>query len=158
MKGVISSVLLSVVLFMAFGYAQSRPTRFSEQHNSYFVKEHLDQSVKMILEALQNQNPAYVSSAVQTIREIEQVFPDEPFTSFVSPLSNILKNENSETSTRVLSAIALDELHSNAGDKAIYEVAKNTPNETVKNICTALAIESFKANEKKEMAHTKSSK
>jgi len=143
---------------MAFGYAQSRPTRFSKQHDSYFVKEHLDQSVQMILQALQNQNPAYVSSAVQTIREIEQVFPDEPFTSFITPLSNILKDENSETPTRVLSAVALDELHSDTGDQVIYSVAKNTSNQTVKNICTALAIESFKANEKKEMAHTKTLK
>jgi hypothetical protein len=158
MNRIANSVILLVVLFMAIGYAQSRPTRFTKQHNSYFVKEHLDQSVHMILQALQNQNPAYVSSAVQTIREIEQVFPDEPFTSFVSPLSNILKNEKSETSTRVLSAIALDELHSNTGDKVIYTVAKNTSDPTVKNICTALAIESFKANEKKEMAHTKTSK
>ena len=158
MNRIMNSVLLFAVLFTAFGYAQSRPSRFTNQHNSYFVKEHLDQSVHMILQALQNQNPAYVSSAVQTIREIEQVFPDEPFTSFVSPLSNILKDENSETSTRVLSAIALDELHSNTGDKVIYTVAKNTSDPTVKNICTALAIESFKANEKKEMAHTKTSK
>ena len=149
MKGIISSVLLSVVLFTAFGYAQSRPSRFSDQHNSYFVKDHLDETVQMVLKAINNPNPAYVSSAVQTIREIEQVFPDEPFTSFVSPLSNILKDEKTETSTRVLSAIALDELHSNNGDKVIYEVAKKTPNQTVKSICTALAIESFKANEKK---------
>jgi hypothetical protein len=148
MKGVLNLVLLSFVLFTAIGYAQSRPSRFTEQHNSYFVKDHLDETVQMILKAVNNPNPAYVSSAVQTIREIEQVFPDEPFTSFVSPLSNILQDEKSETSTRVLSAIALDELHSNTGDNVIYEVAKKTPNQTVKSICTALAIESFKANEK----------
>lgn len=151
MKGVINLVILSFVLFIAIGYAQSRPSRFTEQHNSYFVKDHLDETVQMILKAVNNPNPAYVSSAVQTIREIEQVFPDEPFTSFVSPLSNILQDEKTETSTRVLSAIALDELHSNDGDKVIYEVAKKTPNQTVKSICTALAIESFKANEKTVM-------
>jgi hypothetical protein len=148
MKGVLNSVLLSVILFTSLSYAQSRPSRFSEQHNSYFVKDHLDETIQMVLKAINNPNPAYVSSAVQTIREIEQVFPDEPFTSFVSPLSNILQNEKSETFTRVLSAIALDELHSNDGDKTIYEVAKKTPNQTVKSVCTALAIESFKANEK----------
>ena len=154
MNRVAKIVGLFVVLFMAFGYAQSRPTRFSAQHESYFVKEHLDQSVDMILKALQNENQAYVSSAVQTIREIEQVFPDEPFTSFITPLSNILKDEKAETSTRTLSAIALDELHSDAGDKVIYTVAKNTSDPTVRNICSALAIESFKANEKKEMTKT----
>jgi hypothetical protein len=154
MNRVAKIVGLFVVLFMAFGYAQSRPTRFSKQHNSYFVKEHLDQSVDMILKALQNQNQAYVSSAVQTIREIEQVFPEEPFTSFITPLSNILEDEKAETSTRTLSAIALDELHSDAGDKVIYTVAKTTSDPTVRDICSALAIESFKANEKKEMAKT----
>jgi hypothetical protein len=152
MNRVMSLVLLPVFLIASFGYAQNRPTRFSKQHNSDFVKQHLDQSVQMILRALQNQNQDYVSSAVQTVREIEQAFPDESFTSFISPLSNILKDENSETSTRVLSAIALDELHSDTGDQAIYAVAKNTSNQTVKDICTALAVESFKANENRAVS------
>jgi hypothetical protein len=89
-----------------------------------------------------------VSSSVQTIRELEQAFPDEAFSTFVDPLSKIVRGENYETQARILSALALDELHSDIGDKAIYEMAKNTSNQSVKDICTALAIESFKANEK----------
>jgi hypothetical protein len=52
-----------------------------------------------------------------------------------------------------LSALALDKLHSGEGDKVIYDVAKSTTNESIKNICEALAIESFKANEMKNIAH-----
>ena len=48
---------------------------------------------------------------------------------------------------RILSALALDELHSDKGDATIYEVAKYTSNQSVKDICNALAIESFKADE-----------
>ncbi|MCW8814318.1 MAG: hypothetical protein OQK65_12370, partial [Chlorobium sp.] len=89
-----------------------------------------------------------VSSSVQTIRELEQVFPDEAFTSFIDPLSNIVRNENFETHARILSALALDELHSDKGDASIYDVARNSSNQSVKDICSALAIESFKADEK----------
>jgi hypothetical protein len=136
-------LILSVVL-----PAQSRPTRFSKQHKSHFIKEHLNQTEKMLLQSLQSNDANMVSSSVQTIRELEQVFPDEAFSSFIDPLSKIVRDENSETHSRILSALALDELHSDLGDKAIYEAAKTSSNQSVKDICSALAIESFKADVK----------
>lgn len=137
------------ILFLSVASpAQSRPTRFSMQHKSHFLKEHLDQTEEMLLQSMMSNNTNLVSSSVQTIRELEQAFPDEAFSLFIEPLSKIVQDENSDTHTRVLSAIALDELHSNLGDKAIYQVAKNTSNQSVKDICSALAIESFKADEK----------
>ena len=137
------------ILFLSVASpAQSRPTRFSKQHKSHFLKEHLDQTEEMLLQSMMSNNTNLVSSSVQTIRELEQAFPDEAFSLFIEPLSKIVQDENSDTHTRVLSAIALDELHSNLGDKAIYQVAKNTSNQSVKDICSALAIESFKADEK----------
>ena len=137
------------ILFLSVASsAQSRPTRFSEQHKSHFLKEHLNQTEEMLLQSMESNNTNMVSSSVQTIRELEQAFPDEAFSSFIEPLSKIVQDENSDTHTRVLSAIALDELHSDLGDKAIYQVAKNTSNQSVKDICSALAIESFKADEK----------
>lgn len=140
--------LATILILSAATPAQSKPSRFSKQHNSHFLKEHLDKTEKMLLKSLESNNANMVSSSVQTIRELEQAFPDEPFRSFIDPLSKIVQNENSDTHARILSALTLDELHSNLGDKAIYEVAKNTANQSVKDICSALAIESFKADEK----------
>ena len=140
--------LITLLIISAATPAQSKPSRFSKQHNSHFLKEHLDKTEIMLLKSLESNNANLVSSSVQTIRELEQAFPDEAFSSFIEPLSKIVRDENSETHARVLSALALDELHSDLGDKAIYEVAKNTPNQSVKDICSALAIESFKADEK----------
>ena len=140
--------LITLLIISAATPAQSKPSRFSKQHNSHFLKEHLDKTEIMLLKSLESNNANLVSSSVQTIRELEQAFPDEAFSSFIEPLSKIVRDENSETHARVLSALALDELHSDFGDKAIYEVAKNTPNQSVKDICSALAIESFKADEK----------
>ena len=140
--------LITIVLISAATPAQSKPTRFYKQHKSIFLKEHLDKTEKMLLQSLQSNDENMVSSSVQTIRELEQVFPDEGFISFIEPLSNIVQNENYDTHARILSALALDELHSDKGDASIYEAAKNSSNQSVKDICTALAIESFKADEK----------
>ena len=140
--------LLTISIFSVNTLAQLKTSRFTKQHRIYFIKEHMDQTEQMLLQSLQSNNANMVSSSIQTIRELEQVFPDEPFSTFIDPLSSIVKNENSDTHARVLSALALDELHSDLGDKAIYEVAKNTTNQSVKDICSALAIESFKADGK----------
>ena len=140
--------VITILFISAVTPAQSKPSRFAKQHKSYFLKEHLDKTETMLIQALQSHDANMVSSSVQTIRELEQAFPDEAFSTFVDPLSKIVRGENYETQARILSALALDELHSDIGDKAIYEMAKNTSNQSVKDICTALAIESFKANEK----------
>ena len=141
------SVLL-LFLFVGASLAQERPTRFAEQHNSEFVKNHLETTEKMLLKHLTDTTTNSELSAVQTIRELEQIFPNKSFSSFIEPLSNIVKNEKLETQLRVLSAIALDELHSDKGDIAIYEVAKNSTNESVKNVCRAISFEISKTAEK----------
>jgi hypothetical protein len=140
--------LTAILILSVASPAQSRPTRFSKQHKSHFLKEHLNQTEEMLLQSLESNDTNLVSSSVQTIRELEQAFPGEAFSSFIEPLSNIVRNENSDTHARILSALALDELHSDKGDASIYEVARTTHNQSVKDICSALAIESFKADEK----------
>ncbi len=101
----------------------------------------------MLLQHLQNDTTNSKLTAVQTVRELEQIFPDNSFSSFLEPLSEIVQNEESGTQLRILAAIALDELHSDAGDKAIYEAAKNSKNESVKNVCTAISFEISKTVE-----------
>lgn len=144
MKKIIILLLLSIVFLSAAIYAQTKPTRFYRQHKSYFVKEHLKQTEESLLQALQNKKVDMRSSAAQAIRELEEAFPTEPFSSLIEPLSDVVQNENEDTDTRILAALALDDLHSDKGDNVIYKVAKNTNNQSVKDICTALAIESFK--------------
>lgn len=152
MKNRIFLLAISVVLLLIFtgvsSFAQDQSTRYSKQHKSHFLKDHLKQTEDMLVQDLQNNSVNMNLGAAQTIRELEEIFPSESFTLFIEPLSDIIRNEKSDTQLRILSALALDGLHSDKGDKVIYEVAKNTSNESLKNISKALAIESFKADDK----------
>jgi len=152
-------IFVVILLFLSFfvtesAFAQEQTTRFLKQHKAYFLKSHLDRTDTMIMHALQSNSLNMKETSVQTIRELEEVFPYEPFTLFIDPLSNIVRDEKSDIHLRILSALALDKLHSDKGDKIIYDVAKSTANESIKNVCEALAIESYKAEEMKNIAHT----
>lgn len=157
MKNRIIFLSLSVLFLFIFinrsAFAQEQTTRFLRQHKAYFLKYRLDKTDTMIMHALQSNSVNMKETAVQTVRELEEVFPYEPFILFIDPLSNIIRDEKAATQLRILSALALDKLHSDEGDKVIYEVAKSTTNESIKNICKALAIESFKADEIKNMVY-----
>lgn len=144
------AILMAFLLIFTVtsSFAQDQQTRFLKQHKSHFLKDHLKQTEDMLLQALQSTSLNMKSTAVQTIRELEEIYPSESFSSFIEPLSDIIQNEKTDTPLRILSALALDKLHSDNGDKVIYKVAKNTTDESMKNICSALAIESFKADDK----------
>ncbi len=144
----IFSMLLLFFVSGGFSFAQNRPTRFAGQHDSERVKKHLETTEKMLLQHLKDNNTSSELSAVQTIRELEQIFPTNSFSSFIVPLSDIVKNEDLDTQLRILSAIALDELHSDKGDVVIYEAAKNSTNESVRNLCRAISFEISKTAEK----------
>ncbi len=141
---------MAVIFFFVSGLslAQNKPDRFVKQHKSDFVKEQLPTTESMLLKALKNDSTDMKISAVQTIRELEQIFPAEPFNSFIDPLCDIVRNENSETHLRILSALALDELHSDKGDKVLFDISNSTPDESVRNVCIALAMETSKVAEK----------
>jgi hypothetical protein len=145
MKNRMFSLVLSTALLFFFTslltFAQDRPSRFAEQHDSQTLKKNLKTTEKMLLKHLSDNTTDSKLSAVQTLRQLELIFPDHAFRSFIEPLSEIVKNEELETQLRITAAIALDELHSDMGDKTIYEVAKNSTNESVKNVCTAISFE-----------------
>lgn len=151
MKNRIFLTAVSILLILFFAnessFSQTQQTRYLKQHKSYFLKEHLQQTEDMLLQALYTESVDMKPSAVQTIRELEEIFPTESFSLFIKPLSDLIQDENAEIQVRILSALALDKLHSDKGDKIIYDVARNTANESLKNICSALAIESFKTNQ-----------
>lgn len=152
MKKHFLSLVISIPILLFFTsppvLAQNDQTRLLKQHKLSFAKAHLDQTEIMLIEALESNSVSLSSSAVQTIRELEENFPTESFSDFIEPLSIIIQDENADTQLRILSALALDKLHSDEGDAVIYDVAKTTSNESVKNISTALAIESFKEENK----------
>lgn len=154
MKKQIFTFVLSAVLFFfissSTAFSQKRPVRYLEQHNSPFVKAKLETTEKMLLKAIDNKDVNMKLSAVQSMRQVEQIFPTEAFTSFVKPLIEIIKDENNGTQLRATAAITLDELHSNNGDKAIHEVSQTCSDATVKNICAVLSFESLKVDISKE--------
>ncbi len=145
------SMVFSLFFTGATSFAQNQPQRFMKQHKSHFLKEHLKQTEEMLIKALQSNSVNMSITAAQTIRELEQIFPSEPFTSFIEPLSKIVRDESADVQSRILAALALDGLHSDIGDKVIFDMVGATTNLSFKNICSALAIESFKAEDKISM-------
>ena len=136
--------LLSLLLLVLFGNAtaQTRKTtaRVEKQHKATaFMKEHLkqteDETLKNLQSPFENQG---LNGPLQTVRELEQFFPDYPFEKLLLPLENILKDEQAEPSSRMLAALALDELHSDAGDLVVKAVADKCDNSGVQSLCKAL--------------------
>ena len=80
------------------------------------------------------------AQAVQTFRDLEQMFPKYSFASSLEPLGNKLKDEKADPTVRMLAALALDELHSDAGDAIISEVAGSSTDEGLKSLCSALLV------------------
>lgn len=136
-------MVISAMLFITVN-AQDQSTRFEKQHHSKFVESNLKQTEAMILKSLESDNIGILASSAQTIRQLELIFPKNNFGSLLDPLMKIVQDENGNIQVRILSALALDGLHSDKGDKAIYDVAKTTNNNSVKDICVALSVESFK--------------
>ena len=91
---------------------------------------------------LANENPTIQAQAVQTMRELAQMFPSYPFKSLIAPLGAKLKDEKTDGTVRLLAALALDELHSDAGDAVIKDVAGSSQDKSLQALCTALLVRS----------------
>lgn len=113
-----------------------QPTRFQRQH--------MTQTLEMHINLLTDSNPSIRAMAVQNIRDMEFAYPNESFSDLLTPLMKRIQDENESTQVRLLSAIALDGLHNDTGDKAIEEVSKRTSNQSVKELCTALLVKGLK--------------
>jgi hypothetical protein len=123
-----------VILTSTAVFAQSK---FS---SSRFQKQHMTQTIEMLTDALQSNNPTMQTSGAQAIRQLEYIYPDEPFTEFIQPLSEVVKDDNADVHARILSAIALEGLHTDIGDKVLEETSKSTSNESVRELCSALLV------------------
>jgi uncharacterized membrane-anchored protein YjiN (DUF445 family) len=100
----------------------------------------MKQTIEMLIQGLNSGNPSIQTSSAQTIRQLEDIYTDLTFDEFITPLMNLVKNENADTQARILSAIALEELHSDKGDEAIEFVANSSSNKSVKDVCAALLV------------------
>jgi hypothetical protein len=82
------------------------------------------------------------TTAVQNIRELQEIFPEYPFTALLNPLQERLGDENTDPVVRTLVALALDGLHSDAGDAVIRATADSSPDKDMQILCKALLIKS----------------
>jgi len=143
------SLVLGLILFAITIQAQSDISRFQEQHNTKFNKKNLKRTQEMLVKSLESGNPKMKASAAQTLRELEQIFPEESFSAMLNPLIKIVKDEQGETASRILSLFALESLHSDIGDAAIMDLKNATSNETLREICSAMAVKDINAEELK---------
>jgi hypothetical protein len=118
--------------------------RIEAQHktSSATLKPRLASYEVNLLQTLENDNPTMQAQAVQTVRELAQLFPSHPFKTMIAPLGKKLKDEKADATVRQLAALALDELHSDAGDLIIKEAAKNSEDKGIRSLCTALLVRS----------------
>jgi len=111
-----------------------------------FTHATIEQVKKSLRTALETPSPSLQITAAYTTRQLKELLPDEEFSSLVIPLMRIVKDENAETSARMVAAVTLHRLHSATGDFAISRTAQFTDNARVKNICSLLT--SYQRREK----------
>jgi len=125
--------------------AQTTDTKTrSNLQSTRFQKQHMSQTVEMLINSLMESNPSKKATTVQNIRDLEFAYPDEPFSDLLTPLIERLKDEKEVSQVRILSALALDGLHNDTGDQAIVDMSKTSGNQSVKELCSALLIKSQK--------------
>ena len=105
-----------------------------------FQKQHMKKTEIMLNEALKSNDVHFQSTALQTIRQLQFIYPDEPFESFLEPLMRIVENEKADTQVRILAAIALDGLHSDKGDESIKKISKSSNSMSLQELCSALLV------------------
>jgi hypothetical protein len=139
------AVALIVLYTMAPAQEGKSTTRLEKQHTkTQFIKEHLNQYEENLVTILQGKSVETQRGALQTLRDMEQLFPEYPFAAIISPLETILKDEASDPIARRLAALALDELHSDAGDAVIKDVSDNSDDKGLQTLCQALLVKNLK--------------
>jgi hypothetical protein len=137
---ILAAALLTLTMAAQAQEVHSTARIMKQHHLSQFQKRHLNQTIASILDAINGDNVGLQQSAVQSLRTLEQLLPDEPFTSLIAPLTEKLKNSSTDRTVRLLAALALDELHSDAGDAAINATAAKSDDEGLQLLCKALII------------------
>ena len=142
MKHVVMFLAILVLASAVHAQGSKSAARAQIQHNynTRFLSQHMKQTEESLLKALQDSSISMQISALQTIRELEAIFPEYPFASSLSPLEDKLKDENADGVARILAALALDELHSKTGDEVISDMAKSSEDAGLQILCNALMV------------------
>lgn len=147
-KRVILSAILALVVLAAAVQAQERAstTRLERQHAQVASMEKMEKNLPQmeasLLKTLDGDNTNMQAQAVQTFRDLEQMFPKYPFKSVLDPFEKKLKDETTDPIVRRLVALALDQLHSDAGDEVLAVVASSTQDKGLGLLCQALLVKS----------------
>ena len=145
MKRILFPLAMALAMLATTGQAQESKstTRFERQHKppSSMGNRVAEYEVNL-LKSLETGNQVAQAQAVQTIRDLEQMFPAYSFAASLAPLEKILKDANADPVVRRLAALALDELHSDAGDSVIRDVANSADDKGLQTLCKALLVRS----------------
>lgn len=146
MKHILSLSAILLVMFAVTVQAQETGStlRLEKQNKSSAaaMKPRLAEYETNILKTLESGNATMQAQALQTLRELEQFFPAYSFAKMLVPVEAKLKDENTDPIVRHLAALALDELHSDAGDAVIREVAASSGDKGLQTMCNALLVRS----------------
>jgi len=140
-KHILAIAMLLIVVVLSTTAQTRKPTsRLEKQHTSItFVKERLNKTetglVGILEKPFANEG---LNPPLQTIRDLVQLFPDYAFSKLIPPLKNILRDNTADPTSRMLAALALDELHSDSGDLVIKEMAEKSENVGIQTLCKAL--------------------
>lgn len=137
------TALLLLIAVSAQSQGDKSTTRIERQHKiSHFQGGQMEHSEASILQGLQSDSPRLQQTSIQSLRELMQLAPAYPFSTLTGPLEATLNNEHADRTVRWLSALALDELHSDAGDAAIRAMSANDKDAGLQTLCQALLIRS----------------
>jgi hypothetical protein len=139
------SAIALVIFTMTLQAQETGSTLRLEKQNKLSataMKPRLAEYETNILKTLEVGNPTMQAQALQTLRELEQLFPAYTFAKMLLPVEAKLKDENTDAVVRWLAALALDELHSDAGDAVIREVAGSSADKGLQILCNALLVRS----------------
>ena len=145
MKRVIGSLAIALLALTLTAQGQDTATtaRVEKQHKtSRFQRQHMQQTEEGILQALEGKSPGMQQSAIQTLRQMAQSYPEYPFSTLISPLGDRLADSQTDGVVRILAALALDELHSEAGDAVIRKMADASNDKSLQTLCSALLVKS----------------
>jgi len=146
MKRRVMFLVASIVLVAILAPAQEQKstTRVELQHHlTRFQKGHMKESEESLREAIESPRVELQQTGIQAVRELEQLDTSYPFSRLIGPLSEKLEDEKADGTVRMLAALALDELHSDAGDGAIRSVAVKAADNGLKELCQALLVRSW---------------
>jgi hypothetical protein len=131
-------LVVATLCFLAAGVAVAQPV------TTRYTKQHLAKTEEMLVHNLESGSADIQITTAQTIRDLENEFPEESFARLVNPLIVLVKNEKANITARILAALALENLHSDAGDIAIAEMMRYSEHPAMQELCKALYAKSLR--------------